>query len=141
MKIYLFLPDELYTFDLPAEISGSFSFDIKENEEKKLINIEASQGKWIIYSTIFSQLIAYNSPVEEQDVVPGNFYNLIREGENYLIKIENKLDSSFECYKYDTSLRLKIGGQGSNIVFNTAIGGYVDILISYGQDGKLYLQN
>ena len=91
MKIYLFLPDELYTFNLPSDVSGSFSFDIKEGEEKKLINIEASQGKWIIYSTIFSRLIVNGLEVESQEVIPGNFYKLQREDESYLIKIEKSL--------------------------------------------------
>ncbi|MBR4694168.1 MAG: type VII secretion protein EssC [Bacilli bacterium] len=141
MKIYLFLPDELYTFNLPSDVSGSFSFDIKEGEEKKLINIEASQGKWMIYSTIFSRLIVNGLEVESQEVIPGNFYKLQREDESYLIKIENSLDDSFGCYKYDTTLNLKIGGPDANLIYNNAIGSYVYMQLSFGQDGKVYVQN
>ena len=60
MKIYLFLNDRLVNFFLPMEIEGSFSFDPSFDEEAKLINIEARDGKWVIYSTNDSKLIINN---------------------------------------------------------------------------------
>ena len=44
MKIYLYLAEEILTFSLPNNISGSFSFDKNSEEESKLINIEAKNG-------------------------------------------------------------------------------------------------
>ena len=49
MKIYLFLDNKMLSFSLPSEVSGSFSFDENNNEETKLVNVEAREGKWVIY--------------------------------------------------------------------------------------------
>ena len=50
MKISLFLSDGIINYNLPTEISGSFSFsDGKSNNT--LINVEARNGKWYLYST------------------------------------------------------------------------------------------
>ena len=57
MKIYLYLNDKIINFSLPGQIEGSFSFDYNMNEESKLINIEARDGNWVIYSTKNTKLI------------------------------------------------------------------------------------
>ena len=44
MRVYLFLNDKIVDFALPKEIVGSFSFDVDEEEDIKLINIEAKNG-------------------------------------------------------------------------------------------------
>ena len=141
MKIYLYLEEEFFTFDLPTEVSGSFSFDIREDEEKKLINIEANQGQWIIYSTIFSKLIVNNLEVEQEVVQPGNYYYLKREDETYLIRIENRLDDTFSCYQYNGTFNLKIGDPNANLVYNGGMGNYINMAIFIAEDGKIYVQN
>ena len=51
MKIYLYLEDKIMNFQLPKDIEGSYSFDENPEEEAKLINIEARDGTWVLYST------------------------------------------------------------------------------------------
>ena len=74
MKIYLFLKDRIVNFLLPIEISGSFSFDYESNEESKLINVEARDGKWIIYSTGDVSIMNGNNLVGYLDLVDDSFY-------------------------------------------------------------------
>lgn len=45
MKIYLYLTDKMDVYFLPKDISGSYSFDPDENENSKLININAVNHK------------------------------------------------------------------------------------------------
>lgn len=63
MKIYLSLNNKIVDFSLSEEIDGNFSFDYNE-EEYKLINIEARDGNRIIYSTKNVKLISNNTIVE-----------------------------------------------------------------------------
>ena len=49
-------------------------FDYNEEEEYKLINIEARDGKWIIYSTKNVKLISNNAVVESSVITNDNFY-------------------------------------------------------------------
>ena len=51
MKITLYLVDKIKEFILPTQISGGFSFDANDLEENKLINIEAKDNSWVLYST------------------------------------------------------------------------------------------
>ena len=63
MKIFLFYPDKIYKFILPKEIEGSYSFDIDKNETTKLINVEARDGNWVIFSIEGVELFQNNSPL------------------------------------------------------------------------------
>ena len=51
MKIYLYLSNQVKIFYLPEIVSGSYSFDMDENEVDKLINVNSKDGKWILSST------------------------------------------------------------------------------------------
>ena len=67
MKILLFLSDKIVTYNLPALVSGSYSFDISKDEESKLINIEARNNAWVIYSTDDSFVVYDNKKIEYLD--------------------------------------------------------------------------
>ncbi len=51
MKIELFLADKVLAFSVPQQVSGNFNFDENIEEESKLINIEAKNANWYMYST------------------------------------------------------------------------------------------
>ena len=90
MRVYLFLNDKIVDFTLPKEIVGSFSFDVDEEEDIKLINIEAKNGGWVIYSTIdVSVLSGENNILEFQQLINNSFYILRRRDINYLIYVSD----------------------------------------------------
>ena len=75
MKISLFLNDEIISYKLPHEILGSYSFtDGKSN--KPLINIEARNGKWYLYSTSEVQIFDNNVMLSDIEIVPQKYYLL-----------------------------------------------------------------
>ena len=76
MKIYLYLSNKLLKFTIPKEVSGSFSFDENPEEESKLINIEAKDGVWHIYSTNDVSLIADNNILGETILRKNSYYIL-----------------------------------------------------------------
>ena len=85
MKITLFLNDKLIDFKLPNIISGSYSFDPNEKEESKLINIEANDGRWILYETSDVKIVTNNGISNKVSVDVNSFYVLKRNNINYLI--------------------------------------------------------
>ena len=118
MKIYLFLANKIVTLSLPEEVSGSFSFD--ENDvNTKLINIEARDNKWVLYSTPDSTVINNGSPVDFIDATPNTFYIIQRDKKNYLIYITNINDNKLAVYQYDQSVNLTIGNDNNcNLNYN-----------------------
>ena len=109
MKIYLFLKEKLISFSLPQEISGSFSFDENNEEESKLINIEARDNNWFLYSTDDVMLMDNNIKVNDKLVSPNSFYVLRKNNINYLIYIYDSMETKLTTYKYDDKLNLIIG--------------------------------
>ena len=89
MKIYLYLKDKIRIFTLPQIVSGSYNFDEEDDSEDKLINIDAKDNKWILYSTDESKIVQNNQYIKELPLVPYNYYTLKKNKTNYVIYVEN----------------------------------------------------
>lgn len=109
MRIELYLLDKIASFSLPKEILGSFSFDYNPEEESKLINIEARDNKWVLYSTQDSKVFNVNNFVNEVELCPNKFYILRRDEKNYLIYVSELFDNTLTTYTYDQKLNMIIG--------------------------------
>ena len=119
MKIYLYLGNKLLNFSLPKTISGSFSFDENPEEESKLINIEARDNQWYIYSTTDSSLIVNGGTQISASLVANNYYTIRRNNIDYLIYVADLFDDSFLTYSYNEQLNLAIGNvQECNVNFS-----------------------
>ena len=139
MKIYLFLINQIVSFNLPKEVFGSFSFDENDNNDTKLINIEARDGKWVLYSTSNVSILDGNQIIEEIPITENNYYILRRDDINYLIYISDLFDSSFKAYSYDSNIDLTIGNSNDcSIVYNFE---YIDKPIKiYNKNGQILLE-
>lgn len=109
MRIYLYLANEILEFSIPKEISGSFSFDENPEEETKLINIEARNGKWELYSTDDITVIVDNNIVPSTPLRPNTYYILRRNEINYLIFVEELFEKDIMTYIYRTDINMVIG--------------------------------
>ena len=85
MKIYLFLDNKMLSFSLPSEVSGSFSFDENVNEESKLLNVEAREGKWVIYSTDDVKVGYNGNVVDNTPLLTNTYYIVTRNNKNYVV--------------------------------------------------------
>lgn len=118
MKIYLFYQDRIHTFMLPKEISGSYSFDANKNETSKLVNIEARDGKWVIYSVDGVNLIYDRRYVKYLPLQNGTFYVVHRDNKNYLIYVCSVESSKFFPYTFGKGFSMTISnGGGANIIY------------------------
>ncbi len=109
MRIELYLPNKIMSFTLPKEISGSFSFDENPEEESKLINIEARDNEWILYSTQDTKVINGNNIIKDIVIRPNSFYIIRRMEKNYLIYTSDLFDNTLATYTYNQNLNLIIG--------------------------------
>ena len=139
MKIYLYLADKILSFKLPSEVSGSFSFDASDEEESKLINIEARDGKWVLYSTNDVNILDNNIKVDSI-IIDKSSYHILNKGDNnYLIYISNLQTDKIETYQYDKNINLLIGNDSNcNIQYNCNLfkGSIAKI---HSENGKLLL--
>ena len=94
---------------LPKEIAGSFSFDEKEEEEDKLINIEARDSAWVLYSTGSVRILQRGMDVESVPLEENQFYVIVRDGRQYLIHATPLLEDDMIPFAYTSSLSLVVG--------------------------------
>ena len=141
MKIYLFLNDKIVDFSLPLDVAGSFSFDADSNEEIKLINVEARDGKWIIYSTVDVSIINNNYVMSSLELQGDTFYILSRNGKNYLIYVVDLSTNKITLYSYDNNINLSIGNNGTfNVQYPCPFLNDLNVRIRW-IDNKLLLEN
>ena len=140
MKITLFLTTGLFDFSLPNDISGSYSFDSNIDENSKLINVEAREGKWVIYSTTDVKILSGNQFVNEAYLMENYFYILRRNEIDYLIYAEIPAHGNMAAYNCPENANIIIGNtKESNIKYNCSLLNNSAIKISY-VDNKLMLQ-
>ena len=84
MKIYLYLSNQVKIFYLPEIVSGSYSFDIDENEVDKLINVNSKDDKWILSSTDACKVLSGSQYVEEDELLQ-KVYQLGKESRNFML--------------------------------------------------------
>lgn len=119
MKIYLYLPKRILCFSLPKEVLGSYSFDENLNEESKLVNIEARNNEWVIYSTVDSQIIINGNPISDIKLELNSFYTIQRNNQKYLIYTAKLFEDDLSLYSHDNELSLIIGnGSNCNISYS-----------------------
>ena len=109
MNISLFLIDGIYNFKLPSQISGSFSFDYAETDIK-LINVEAKDGKWYLYTTSYVNILNDSGQVvNEIPIVDNTFYRLKRDDKVFLIYVTSLMNVKMNCYTYNDKMKFIIG--------------------------------
>ncbi len=116
MIITLYLSDKVLKFQLPTEKIGSYTFgDVDGNT---LINVEARNGEWCLYSTADVGIIFNSSPVAFVNLTPNTFYVLNKDKKNYLIFINDIEHNSIVPYTYNSNINLLIGMENANIKVN-----------------------
>ncbi len=139
MKIYLYLSDKIEVYFLPKDISGSYSFDFDENEGSKLININAVDHKWILYSTEDSTIISNNSIVREVELVPNSFYFLRRNNQNFIIYTTNTNEDFSGTYLYNENIKITMGEENPTLSINIPILKDYSFSITYQSNNRCLL--
>ena len=140
MNILLYLQDRIVKFKLPSEVSGSFSFDAFDSDNK-LVNVDAKEGNWFLYSTDDSKICGpNNSYVDNVILVPNSFYVLEKEGSKYLIFTEDKSFKNMIALVYDYTNPLVISNvDNASIKYTCPYISNLNVSISKRNE-KLYLK-
>ena len=109
MKIYLYYKKRIHVFYLPNNVSGSYSFDVDDNESSKLINIDARDSKWVMFETVDCKIYDGVSYSKEVLLEKEKFYIIVRNNVNYLIYVTASEDSSVLAYTYSDNLNICVG--------------------------------
>ena len=109
MKIYLYLSNLVKIFYLPEIVSGSYSFDIDENEVDKLINVNSKDDKWILSSTDACKVLSGSQYVEEDELLPYKFYVITRYNVNFLIYVTDYDEVNFKSYNFANDFEISVG--------------------------------
>ena len=108
MKISLYLNDKIVNFFLPPQVSGSYSFDANPDEETKLINVEARNNTWTLYSTPEIEIYYDNQIVNEVPLTTNAYIHLKRNNQNFLISTASSTEE-LKAYNYDKNSKIIIG--------------------------------
>jgi len=137
MKIYLYYKKRIHVFFLPESVSGSYSFDVDENETSKLINIDARDSKWVLFETTDCKIYDGNTYPKQCFLEKGKFYIIVRNNVNYLIYVTSGEDSDIQAYNYDDKLNLTIGLEGSTATYSCPFVKELGIKITSTPNGTL----
>ena len=136
MKIYLYLNKEISVFNLPESVSGSYSFDIDDQESSKLINVDARDGAWFLFETKDCKIIDGNQIVKDAMLQSSHFYVISRYGVNYLIYVTKGDESEFiNTYSYVNDFNICIGLDGATAYYNCPFINGVNLKVS-SQNGS-----
>ena len=139
MKIFLYASNKVSIFYLPEIISGSYSFDILEDEVSKLININADDNKWILFSTEDSKVLDNKQVVENLPLESNKFYVIVRNETYYLIYVSDSDDKNIRTYGYNDSFTLSLGTNNDTIIYNCPYITNLNFTITYNSK-KMLLQ-
>jgi len=141
MKISLFYENSIYTFMLPKEISGSYSFDVDKNETSKLINVEAREGRWVIYSIEGVTLLNGNMASKGMFLVNDTFYVMERRNKKHLIYVSDITLDKLSSYTYK-NLSMVIGNtSAANIKYNCPYLGNNEVKITKDENSFILTQS
>ena len=136
MRLTLFAQDKIHEFFLPNQPSGSYSFDPNPNEDIKLLNIEAVNNEWFIYSKNNLVIMYENNIVEKISLQVNDFYILKTDDSTYLLYTSPLYDESESIYAYYDNINLTIGANSQcNIFYECPYlnEGYIQISKNNGQ--------
>ena len=139
MHIYLLTKEKLFGFKLPSEVFGNYSFDEDADSDNKLINVQAKDNKWYLYSTKSASVIVNNMPVDETMLENNKFYFLTKENITYIIYVRDDNQNTNCYFKYE-KLNLQIGTKAEcNVKHNCAFYGDAFVKV-YSENNIVYIE-
>ena len=139
MKIYLYANKQVNVFYLPENISGSYSFDIDNEEVSKLINVDARNGKWVLFATKESKLLVNKAFADETELTVNSFYVLVRDDIKYLIYVEESDSKNVQTLTYNDSFNITIGAENSTVNYNCPYINNLNLSVHTGENGRIVL--
>ena len=136
MIVYVIHEKKLFSLTLPKNISGSYTLNDIDNNNKSrmLINIQEENRQWVAYSNKHVKIWQDNKPVES--VVLENYQYLLLEikgTEGFLVMYTCPVnDETFTCVTLPNNIEFYVGQDNSNTIScNNPLIGYQHVKITY----------
>ena len=121
MIIYFIENEKIYTYKLPSVPSGNYILhDYDQNGNKRsLINVEGTNGKWIIKENDDTTLYYQGEIYKELQLIPYYFYQMIAYGtDSIVIYVAPGYDNTFQCYQMTNDTKIVIGDTNYDINYS-----------------------
>ena len=112
MIIYFIENEKIYTYKLPSVPSGNYILhDYDQNGNKRsLINVEGTNGKWIIKENDDTTLYYQGEIYKELQLIPYYFYQMVAYGtDSIVVYVAPGYDNTFQCYQMTNDTKIVIG--------------------------------
>ncbi len=120
MIVYIIDKSRLISFTLPQKVYGSYWIsDIDDdNQEKKIINIQEEDGKWVAYSNKNVSIVDNEKQINKVNLEPYKFLLLkLKSQDGYLILYTSPLnDTTNKTYQVNSNITISIGSSNDNII-------------------------
>ena len=140
MKIYLYLNKQIKVFFLPETVSGSFSFDVDEQEVSKLINVDARDDQWHLFETVDCKILDGSQYVKSTPLEPYKFYVITRNNVNYLIYTAPSNENDYKSYCYMKDFDISIGVKDATASYRCPYVKDISLKISTDKNGLILVQ-
>lgn len=136
MIVYVIHEKRLFSLTLPKVISGSYTLNDIDNNNKTrmLINIQEENGKWIAHSNKHVKIYQDNNPKEKVTLDNYQYLTLQVKGtDGFLVMYTCPVnDKSFISVTMPKNIEFTVGNDGSNAIScNNPLIGYQHVKISY----------
>lgn len=136
MNLYLFDEKEMILFTLPDKIIGNFW--LKDSDDKNIVNITAKNNDWIISGGNNSKIFVGNNYFDESILKLKTFYLIEKNSKKYVLFVDNILDVSFNSYKFDENINIKVGSNSNcDICYASEFVGDIHAILSYSNGNWL----
>ena len=121
MIIYFIENEKIYTYKLPNVPSGNYILhDYDQNGNKRsLINVEGTEGKWIIKDNDDTTLYYQGEIYKELQLNPYYFYQMVAYGtDNIVVYVAPGYDNTFRCYQMVEDTKIVVGNTNYDVNYS-----------------------
>ncbi len=116
MELHIIKKDKIRIFFLPSKVFGNYW--ITDDANNNIVNIEASQGKWVLRSNDEIKIIN-NEIILDSVFLLNNSYCTLKKldtGETLIIYCSNTYDETTKYYKIPENSEITIGSDPANVI-------------------------
>ena len=121
MIIYFIENEKIYTKKLPSVPSGNYILhDYDQNGNKRsLINVEGTNGKWIIKENDDTTLYYQGEIYKELQLIPYYFYQMVAYGtDSIVVYVAPGYDNTFQCYQMTNDTKIVVGDTNYDVNYS-----------------------
>ena len=133
MRVILFNGLNLSKLILPKNVDGSFCLKDELNDDANIVNIEASNNRWVMKSNSDAKIYVDSKEVSDVLLTPNSHFFIECNNKKMFVYIENVCDTTIGYYSVNNNESLFIGNTDNNdIVYDISFlfDKYVELVLN-----------